>query len=529
MKRYLGTKFYTAIITLPAIAALIWSANGQAERVVGFTESSPRLIVVIVVDQMRADYIERYARDWKGGIRRLLSEGASFTRAEYQYFSSATCSGHATIATGLSPSTHGLIGNVWFDRVSGRKISCSIKTIRALTLADALQKHSAGDSIILSLSQKERVSSVMGGQDPSATVFLGSSRWKVSAARSDEWRDQIHEVLEAHPIESDRETVWTPVDSTARSPANGDFLRPLHIANDGRRKFYRRWTYSPYSDTSLKDLAVAILKRSDLGQSDRTDYLAIGFSALDRVGHKLGPNSAEVRDVLLRLDKSLGSLFSALDEKVGRGRYIIAFTSDHGVAPTVADQSARGIDSGRVTRGEVVGVLNATLQKLYGPGEYVSRVLRSHVYLAPGVFQNLGAGSMARREVESALTSIQGIAEVVWADVVLNMTTQAMTPMQRRFSREYVPDRSGDLLLVPKPYWTVGSDNAADHNTGHEYDVKVPMILMGAGIAAGRYDDVVSPIDIAPTLAYLAGIPFEPAEGRLLLQVLLNDSKKSLF
>lgn len=516
----------SANITLLVATLILWSAAGHAAGVERVSNSSPRLIVVIVVDQMRADYIERYAENWKGGIRRLLDEGAVFTQAEYQYFSAATCPGHATIATGLNPSEHGLIANAWYDRVNARKISCSIKSIRAPTLADALQKHGSRGNITLSLSQKKRVSGVMGGQNPSAEVSLRRSRWKVSSARNDGWKDQIHQALRDQPIEADRGSVWTPIAPTTTPPGDGKFYHPLSIAGESKKKFYGRWVRSPYSDASLNELAVAMLERSDLGQSDRTDYLAIGFSALDRVGHRFGPNSAEVRDVLLRLDNSLGNLFSVLDRKVGPDRYLVAFTADHGVAPTALEQSAMGIDAGRVSREEVIRVINTTLQKLYGPGNYVSKSIRSNVYLAPGVMKRLKSDSRVRLEVGSELTSLWGIAEVIWTDTLNKQKTQSMTPMQRRISREYVPDRSGDLLLVPKPYWTVGSTkNAADHTTGYEYDVKVPMILMGKGIAAGQYDEVVSPMDIAPTLAHITGISFVSAKGRVLINAISTRSK----
>src|SRR5688572_9043684 len=337
-------------------------------------QTAPRLVVLLVVDQLRADYLTQFAHRWRGGFRTLLAEGAYFTRAEYPYLNTVTCAGHATISTGTLPRTHGLILNRWWHRDERRTWNCvddeavtpvtyggpaklgsSAKRLLVPTLADELRAQKPGARVV-SLSLKPRSAIPLAGGGGTAVTWLDEEAhtFVTSSAFATGPVAEVRAFMDADNFERDQERTWTLQvrDTTYRAPdLDSDerpragwtslFPHPLAGIRAADTQFISRWERSPFGDAYLGRMASALGDRLRLGRGTTTDYLAVSFSALDMLGHDFGPESREVEDLLMQLDATLGALIQRLDDTVGRGGYVLALTADHGVAE-IPDQEDSG-------------------------------------------------------------------------------------------------------------------------------------------------------------------------------------------
>ncbi len=512
--------------------------------------ASPRLIVILVVDQLRADYLETFKHRWREGFRTLLAEGARFERAEFPYMNTVTCPGHATIGTGALPRTHGLTLNAWWEREERALRDCtydpeaphisygraarsgnSAKRLMVNTLADELRAQKPGGRVVsLSLKPRSAIGLVGHGGDVVAWFDDASGSFVTSRAFASEPVKALSEFLERDPYEADNERTWALLDrpdtyrfpdanAGAMPPQTWNGLFPHHVTgrNGADRVFHALWQASPFSDAYLGRMAASLIDTLALGQRNQTDFLGISFSALDLVGHSFGPESREVEDLLAHLDGTLGVLIKQLDEKVGRGAYTLALSSDHGVAPIpVAGKH------GRVVTDDVRERVEETLDRRFGAREapYVDSVVFNYVYLAPAIFDRLRANDADMRAVEEALHSFPGVERVLRSDRV---SEKASDPLERAAALSYVRGRSGDLIVVPEPYWFLSprtSGAGTTHGSSRSYDRQVPIVLFGSGIAAGSYHEAATPADIAPTLAELVGVRLPQAEGRVLKEAL---------
>jgi predicted AlkP superfamily pyrophosphatase or phosphodiesterase len=515
---------------------------------------APTLLVVLVVDQMRADYIDRYGHQWQAGLRRLLDHGAWFRAAAFPYLNTVTCPGHATIATGTYPHTHGVPLNEWWDHTAGRLVACtedrsaplvsygrpvaggeSIAALRVPTLADELRLQLPTPPRIVTVSLKARTAIMLAGRRADAvTWFDDEGVWVTSTAYAQGPVPFVQQFIAANPVERELEAVWTPAlepgrylfqDAGAgeRPPAGWTATFPHPLRGDGSAAAaaaaYERWERSPWSDDYLGRLAEAGIDALSLGRGPGVDFLAVSFSALDRVGHRFGPHSHEVQDTLVRLDRTIGRLLDHLDRAVGRDRYVVALTADHGVAPIAERTQAAGIAAGRISGGRLADTVNRALEPYFGPGKYVARSVYTDLYLAPGVADRLAANPEALSAVVRALAGFEGLARVYRKEELAG-AAHSLDPMKRAAALSYVDGRSGDLIVVPQPYFYFSSPDATTHGTAYQYDARVPIIFAGPGIRPGEYLTSASPADVAPTLAFVAGVTMAAAEGRVLAEAI---------
>jgi predicted AlkP superfamily pyrophosphatase or phosphodiesterase len=511
----------------------------------------PKLVVIVVADQMRADHLVTFQHRWKSGFRVLLDEGAYFSRAEFPYLNTVTCAGHTTIGTGAYPRTHGVVLNGWWHRDLRQYRNCmddpasphvtygrrpapagsSGMRILVPTLADALRAQQP-DARVAVMGLKPRSTIPLAGRTGVVTWFDDAAGSFVTARAFA--RDPVKEVssfITAEPVEKDLNKAWllTDRESTYRfrdvgvgeRPTAGWtalFPHPMNGRNGADAQFYERWQKSPYSDNYLARMAGSLVESMRLGQRDGTDYLAIAFAALDMMGHDFGPRSREVEDLLMHLDASLGALVQRLDDRVGRNRYVLALTGDHGAAP-IPEQ----VQGGRLVTEDIQQVAENLLVARWGApasGRYVDSVAVGHVYLAAGVFERLHAEPETLRAVEQAILAMPGVARVLRADRLSPSSDDQAT---RAAAYGYYRGRSGDLIVVPKPYWILelrADPDSTEHGTMYSYDRRVPLFLLGNGIRRGHFTGRVSPADVAPTLAFLAGVPLPSAEGRVLREAL---------
>ena len=509
---------------------------------------TPRLLVTVVIDQMRADYLQQFNKHWKSGFRTLLDQGMVFENARYPYLVTVTCAGHATIGTGALPHKHGMINNTWWQRKERVLTGCSSdpetteitygRPVRlgnsadhllTPTLADELRGQKPGARVV-SISMKARSAISLAGHAADAVVWFDdpSGSWATSKAFAPAPVPAVKEFVDRYPYEKDLGRVWTlsgPPESYMMRDAgigerppvgwNGLFPHPINGRGGIDAQFFALWQATPLADAYLERMAASLVDSFKLGQRQDTDFLGVSFSVLDDVGHAFGPESREIEDILRQLDVTLGALIAHLDAKVGRSNYVLALSADHGVAPNPI--APRG---GRIATEDVRERIEDALTTAWGPlakGSYVDAVNFTDVYLAEGVFDKLRANAQLMASIVRTIEEIPGVARVLRTD---QLSETSRDPMVRAAALSYFSSRSGDLLVVPREYWFLSPRAVASgttHGSPYEYDTHVPLILLGGSIKAGRSKASVTPADIAPTLAFLAGVRLPQAEGHALL------------
>jgi hypothetical protein len=525
-----------SLLVLVCTALLTGHATAQGP-------AAPRLLVVLVVDQMRHDYLQRMAPHWTGGLKRLLTEGAVLDRNFYPYLQTVTCAGHATIGTGAFPATHGIILNAWWrgtknasctDDASihsvayepgGEAVGHSARELLVPTMADRLRQASP-QSRIVSMSIKPRSAIMLAGSGGVVTWLDDHNVWATSSAFAEAPDPDVQAFVSAHSRLALREQVWDrssePGSYTGTDAAvgekpprgwNAEFPHPL-AGGPGTdpAQFYTLWETSPYADAYLGAMAADLVARKKLGQGTAVDYLGVSFSALDYVGHRFGPDSFEVQDTLLRLDRTIGDLLEALDLHVGKGRYLLGLSADHGVAPLPDARRARGEEGGRIPNPLILQTANAAFATFFGPGPHVARAEYTQLYLAAATQEKLREAPDALAPVLKALEQLPGVERAL-PSAGLERERSSSDPILRAAALSYVPGRSGHIVIVPKPYYIIGSTDGTTHGTHQAYDQHVPLIFFGAGVRAGHYQTPSTPADLTPTLASRIDLKMPGVEG----------------
>lgn len=510
----------------------------------------PKLVVLISIDQMRGDYVDHYGHQWSKGLKRLITEGAWFRQADYPYYTTVTCPGHASMSTGTVPAFHGMVENQWLDRAAGRLTSCtsddaeqlitygnpvtsgghSSRRLMITTLADELRLQAAVPPRVVSISLKARSAITLGGHKPDAVIWLDEAdgEWVTSTAFANAPAKYFADYIAAHPLRSEMGRTWNrslPIDQYVGEYSSDNRRRyalvtrefPHIVKGKGdevRGAFTDAWESSPYSDQYLARLAHTALDALKLGRGRGTDMLAIGFSALDKTGHDFGPDSHEVQDVLIHLDAEIGLMLDKLDREVGKGNYVVALSSDHGVAPVPERMRAQGFDAGRVNTAAIGRAIDEILQRDLGPGTYRTRVQYNDIYFDNGVYDRLSQHPTAMAAVLDAIRRADGIERVHRKEEL-----SRVDPLTRPLALSYYEGRSGDMKIVTRPYW-IASASTSTHGTGRRYDARVPLLLFGYGIRKGEYIEPASPVDIAPTLAFLTGVTLPSPTGRVLTEAI---------
>lgn len=520
----------------------------------------PKLVVMIVVDQMRGDYVDKFRGQWTGGLERLVQEGAWFSDAAYPYAATETCVGHATISTGALPATHGIVANAWWDRETQKMTTCTADP-KATNLGYAGASAKGGDSAwrmlvpsfaeelkfqtgnatrVVTFSLKARAAITMAGHKADAATWFEGGGWATSTAYGT--MPFIETYASAHPVKADygktwiltlpESAYWYDEKATGAVPPKGwdlTFPHALRGKADSTavdEAFYDQWTASPFADTYLTQLAENAVDSLGLGKGGGVDYLGVSYSSVDYVGHAFGPRSREIQDVLVRLDQDLGDLLANLDKKVGHGNYVVALSADHGVVPVPEDMQRTGADAGVLHLPDVQERIEKALETLNYPKPAVVRITGSDIYFVPGVFDKLKGDAPAMSAVVEAIKKVPGVAEVYRAEQVADRPA-TQSPIRQAMADSYFPGRSGDLFIVPKPYWLMdgtAAGKARTYGTGHgtpyNYDQRVPILLMGYGIQPGEFHGNATPEDIAPTLASLCGVTLAARDGHVLSEAL---------
>jgi predicted AlkP superfamily pyrophosphatase or phosphodiesterase len=530
--------------------------------------SRPKLVVVIVVDQMRADYVDKFRGQWTGGLKRLVEEGAWFRAAAYPYAATETCVGHATISTGAFPQSHGIVANAWWDRAAQKMVTCtgdpnaknigyagmsvtggdSAVRMELPSFAEELKFQTGGATRVVTLSLKARAAITMAGHKGDSATWVDGSNgaWETSSVYGA--MPFVEQYAQKHPVSEDYGKTWAlslPASSywydekalgasqvDGWSPGFPHALRGKEGSSGPDQVFFEQWATSPFADTALTKLAEAAVDSLGMGQSGETDFLAVNYSSADYVGHTFGPRSWEIQDLLVRLDNDLGELLKHLDEKVGRGKYVVALSADHGVAPIPADMARTGVDAGVLSLPELKDRIEKALETFNYEKPAVARIAGNEIYFSPGTYGKLRQDPAAMRVVLDTVQKMPGVAAVYQAEDV-SSGAPSLQEARKAFSYDYFRGRSGDLFVLQKPYWlTDGSAGGSKgysgtgHGTPYYYDQRVPLLLMGFGIRPGEYFEPVTPADIAPTLGALCGVTLAIRDGKVLGEALRSAPKQ---
>ena len=514
----------------------------------------PKLVVMLAVDQMRADYIDRYGGQWSSGLKRLVSEGAWFRQADYPYYTTVTCAGHASMSTGAPPAVHGMTANTWWEQGATKLVACTVDESKTLvsyggpmkspgqsaarmmttTLADELRLQQPVAPRVVSISLKARSAIGLVGHTPDAVIWNDEETgdWATSNAFAKEPAPYFAAYARAHPVKDEVGRTWDRALPKERYLYDGSAVGRQKTALATKafphvvkgtsavmdNTFTDAWESSPYSDAYLGALAAAAIDGLKLGNGAGTDYLAISFSALDKVGHDFGPDSHEVQDVLIRLDQTIGTLLDKLDRDVGRGNYVLALSADHGVSPVPERVQALGLDAGRISTTNMGLAIDAVLARELGPGAYRTRVAFSEIFFNDGVYDRLSQNPKAMDAVLQTIQNSPGVRRVYRRETLLDSGND-VDPLIHAAALSHYPGRNGELFMVARAYWIAGASTVT-HGSGHRYDTHVPVLLFGGGIKKGEYLQPSSPLDIAPTLAFLTGVTLPDATGRVLIEAL---------
>ncbi len=516
---------------LLATVMLGWSAPLRPVANPSFP-NRPKLVVVLVIDQFRYDYLMRFRPFFvKGGFNRLLEGGAVFTDCRYDYASTITGPGHATLLTGTYPNVHGIIENNWYDRDRQREVYCvedpnthlvadrekasasagfSPRNLTATTLGDELRMASDFRAKAISISLKDRAAVLMGGHTPSAAYWydVGSGRFVTSTyymPKLPAWVDDFNKQI---PTKRYCGRNWQALPETPG--AGGKVLSEFRSASGETcpgAKFLGWLENTPFVNDVELGFAAAAVRSERLGQGPETDLLTLSLSVNDYIGHRFGPYSEEVTDATLRTDRYLAAFFDDLDKYVGLGNVWIAFSADHGVAPSPAFIEEHKLGIGMAQPAAIRSAAEQALTQAFGPGPWIED--EDEVYLF------LNRDTLKRRHIpEAQAEAVAAQAAASLPDVAAAFTrTQFLTgslpdsPVARKAAHSFNSKRSGDVFLVFMPFAVPSSSaTGTTHGTPWNYDAQVPLIFWGSAFKPGFYSVKCQPIDLAATLAARLGL-----------------------
>jgi hypothetical protein len=520
--------FYTILILLSLISV---SCIKQEQR-------KPKLMVGIVVDQMRHDYLYRYKdRFQEDGFKRLMNDGFEYKNMHFNYIPTKTAPGHASIYSGATPSVHGIIGNEMYIREIKSEMTCVVderfstvgsssdkgqlspKLLLTTTIADELLLFTQFKSKVLSLSMKNRGAVLPAGHTGKAFWYdKTSGDFITSSYYMDTLPKWVSEFNKRKVADEYIKSNWTPLYDLKTYTASGPDLEPGEMNIDGNMNGfpydfstiemdYELIRNTPFGNDILANFVKSALDNNDLGSDEFTDFLMISYSATDYVGHDSGPYSVEVEDTYLRLDKNIADLLNGLDQKVGKGNYTLFLTSDHAVSSSVQYLKNRNLSAGTFQKKQVIENLKKMLNERFGEGEWLEYSINNQFFLNHDLIneKDLDLNQMSKL-VANFLLETDGISEAYTGNEVrqFSLTEREVKGM---LARGYNAQRSGDVVYILQPGWLLPyKDDATNHFSGYTYDTHVPMLWFGNGIKKGFSVKYQTITNIAPTISFMLDI-----------------------
>jgi len=504
----------TKLLLLIFLAALAVTAT-PAELA-----KKPKLVLVIVIDQFRYDYLTRFRGDYRGGLDRLLTRGAVFMNAYHEHYPTVTAVGHGVIMTGAAPSVNGIIENDWFDRDAGKSVTsvldesvqilggtgkgASPRRLLVSTVGDELERATGGKSRVIGISIKDRAAILPAGNLADAAF----------------WYDSAEGNFVSSTYYFPDLPAWVKEFNARKSAERYQGKGWLDHKLPDNEKIRSAVISSPFGNDLLEAFVERAIQAENLGLDDTTDLLTVSFSSDDYVGHTYGPDSPEVRQASKEADRTIDKLFRYLDTRIGMQNVLVVLTGDHGVAPLpAADDNARN-SGGRMASGIIQKAVQQALVQKYGEGNWILDAGEPALYLNTALIRQK---KLDPNEFEDAVRDAVLTVPHVFRAYTRHQLIQGDVSRDfvgQRVLNGYNVRRGGDVVYVLEPYW-VSARTGATHGGAFHYDAHVPVIFMGQGIRPGRYNREIAVFDIAPTLAGLLDLETPSGSyGRVLPEIL---------
>ena len=519
----------------------IFSSCNLTPKASGSDLDKPKLVVSIVVDQMRFDNLDKYKESYSNnGFNRLIREGFNLKNNHFNYVPTVTGPGHSSISTGSTPKTHGIVGNNWFNKKTQKDVYCttdlnyenlggnaysakmSPNNLLVNTLGDLNRIENDMNSKTISIAIKDRGSILMGGRKANAAYwFYGKDKgeWvssKYYMEELPEWVDNfnnsdivstyIGEWNTLYDINSYKES--RSDDNNFEKSFKGDpsvtfpyDLNKLKHLNDG----YDMLKETPFGNNLTTDFAIKAISNEKLGKDQFTDVLTISYSSTDYIGHNFGVDAKETQDAYLRLDLEIERLLYFLDSYVGENEYTLFLTADHGASKIPAYLNSIGIKSQNIEEGTVKNILKDVLFKSYGSNQLISKVMNSQIYLNDEIINSLNLSfNSIEKTIINTLNQLEYIDKVYTSEDIINGNFDS--GYELLIQNGYNVLRSGDIIFKLKENVISYGNKGTTHGSGYTYDTHVPLIFFGKKIVQGESNVKTKITDIAPTIAKLLGL-----------------------
>ena len=523
---------------------IITSLSAQKKKsTVSFEASNadkPKLVVGIVVDQMRYDFLYRYSEKYSsGGFKRLMNEGFNCRNNHYDYAPTVTAAGHAAIFTGSIPAINGIIGNEWFNQKTGKSVYCvedssvrtvgsdsnaglmSPKNLLVSTITDQLKIANNFQSKTIGIALKDRGSILPAGHTANAAYWFDSKNgaWITSSFYMNDlpqWVKDFNSMKMPQKYMAEGWKTLLPIEKYTESTADNQAYEaklsgektatfPHELAAQSGVNLLEVIRTTPFGNTLTKDFALATIQSENLGKSPKTDFLTISFSSPDYVGHAFGPNSIEVEDTYLRLDKDIEEILTSLDNSLGKGNYLVFLSADHGVADVPGFWQSQKLPAGVVDAAMSSREVKTALKTAFGEGEFIIAEDNSQLYLNANLMEEKKISYTQIYEiVRKTLLKRDDVADVI---DLHNLANSTLPDYQLSYVKNgFNPRRSGDIMVVLNPSWFAGRKQGTTHGSLYRYDTHVPLLFYGWKIKSGETTLRTNISDISPTVADLLNI-----------------------
>ena len=529
------------LVFMPFQAQTITNANTTVKNT--SEAKKPALVVGIVVDQMRYDYLTRFSDKYTdGGFRRLIREGFNCEDANFNYIPTYTAVGHTSIYTGTTPENHGIISNDWYDKYLKKSIYCvdddtyytigaekggkkSPNRMAVTTITDEVHLAQGRKGKVIGISIKDRAAILPAGHTANAAYWFeggNDGKFITSSFYMNQLPKWVVDFNNSGIAEKYMNTTWNTLYDVATytesieddNPFEGTFKgmdRPMFPYNlkkirkdNGNFELLKA---IPFGNSILEDFAEAIVKGEELGKDAYTDFLAVSFSSTDYVGHRFGVDSKEIEDTYLRLDRDLSDFLTFLDTYVGKGNYLLFLTADHAAVQVPSYLQSLKIPAGYFDEDGFKEFLNTTAKSLYGTDAIIENVSNFQVFLNREKLDELHLDlNKVEQDLSDRIINFNGIYKVVTAHTLQSASFNdgILAALQQGYNQKL----SGDILMVPYPATIDYSKTGSTHGSAYTYDTHVPLIFYGKGIKKGATGRYIPIPDIAATLANLLQVNY---------------------